>query len=130
MEKNPDSYNDADLDEIKVKIKQVEALIKELKLSLGSSTTVFESLHAQVSPVDGNNHTHRINRETVLLKKKKCLFSDHHRRGDLGQAGKYLRQERGPADTSGVPEGAAAAGGVRETPPGDFQPQHWWVHSL
>lgn len=70
MEKDPDSYNDADLDEIKIKIKQVEALIKELKLSIGSSTTVFESLHVQVSPVDGNNHIHHINRETIHLKKK------------------------------------------------------------
>lgn len=74
MEKDSDSYNDADLDEVKVKIKQVEALIKELKLSIGSSTTVFESLHAQVSPVDGNNHIHHINRETVHLKKKKVFI--------------------------------------------------------
>lgn len=65
MEKDSKSYNDADLDEIKVKIKQVEALIKELKLSIGSSTTVFESLHVQVSPVDGNSHIPHINRKTI-----------------------------------------------------------------
>lgn len=50
MEKNPDDYNDADIEEIKVEIKQVEALIKELQLSINSSTIVFESLRVQVSP--------------------------------------------------------------------------------
>lgn len=54
MEKNPDAYNDVDIDEIKVEIKQVEALIKELQLSIRGSTTVFESLHVQVSAGDGN----------------------------------------------------------------------------
>lgn len=52
MEKNPDNYNEADMDEMKVEIKQVEALIKELQISITSTTTVFESLHAQVSPTD------------------------------------------------------------------------------
>lgn len=56
MEKDPDAYDDTDTDDVKVKIKQVEALIKELKLSINSSTAVFQSLHVQVSPVDGNNH--------------------------------------------------------------------------
>lgn len=50
MEKNPDAYNDADIEEIKVEIKQVEALIKELQLSINGSTIVFESLRVQVSP--------------------------------------------------------------------------------
>lgn len=53
MEKKPDAYNDADMDEMKVKIKQVEALIKELQLSIKGSTTVFESLRVEVSPDDG-----------------------------------------------------------------------------
>ncbi|XP_023273012.1 olfactomedin-4-like [Seriola lalandi dorsalis] len=49
MEKNPDAYNDADMDEMKVEIKQVEALIKELQLSIRGSTTIFESLRVQIS---------------------------------------------------------------------------------
>lgn len=60
MEKNPDAYNDDDMDEMKVKIKQVEALIKELQLSINSSTTVFSSLRVQVSPADGSHHIHLI----------------------------------------------------------------------
>lgn len=50
MEKNPDDYNDADIEDVKVEIKQVEALIKELQLSIRSSTAVFQSLQVQVSP--------------------------------------------------------------------------------
>ncbi|KAM7402934.1 hypothetical protein PAMA_003722 [Pampus argenteus] len=53
MEKNPDAYNDADIDEIKVEIKQVEALIKELQLSIRGSTTVFESLRVQITAMVG-----------------------------------------------------------------------------
>lgn len=49
MEKNPDTYDDTDLDELKIEIKQVEALIKELQLSISGSTTVFGSLRVQVS---------------------------------------------------------------------------------
>ncbi|XP_038585235.1 olfactomedin-4-like [Micropterus salmoides] len=49
MEKDPDAYNDADIDEIKVQIKQVEALIIELQLSIRGSTTVFESLRVQIT---------------------------------------------------------------------------------
>uniref|UniRef100_H3DJ65 Olfactomedin 4, tandem duplicate 1 n=1 Tax=Tetraodon nigroviridis TaxID=99883 RepID=H3DJ65_TETNG len=52
MEKNPDSYNDADLDDKKVEIKQVEALVKELQGSVSGSKTVFESLRVQVSSLD------------------------------------------------------------------------------
>ncbi|KAF3701292.1 Olfactomedin-4 [Channa argus] len=49
IEKNPDGYNDADIEEIKVEIKQVEALIKELQLSIKGSSTVFESLRVQIT---------------------------------------------------------------------------------
>ncbi|KAJ4939370.1 hypothetical protein JOQ06_028819 [Pogonophryne albipinna] len=49
MEKNPDAYNDADKVEIKIEIKQAEALIKELHLSIKGSTTVFESLRIQIT---------------------------------------------------------------------------------
>ncbi|TMS21533.1 hypothetical protein E3U43_015506 [Larimichthys crocea] len=37
------------MDEVKVEIKQVEALIKELQISITSSTTVFESLRVQIT---------------------------------------------------------------------------------
>ncbi|XP_029317053.1 olfactomedin-4-like [Cottoperca gobio] len=47
-EKNPDGYKD-DMNEMKVEIKQVEALIKELHLSTRGSITVFESLHVQIT---------------------------------------------------------------------------------
>lgn len=53
MEKNPDAYNDADMDDMKVEIKQVEALIKELQLSIKGSTTIFQSLRVQVCSGDG-----------------------------------------------------------------------------
>lgn len=72
MEKDPDAYDDTDTDEVKVKIKQVEALIKELKLSINSSTAVFQSLHVQVSPVDGNNHI-RCNMTTIHWGKNKAF---------------------------------------------------------
>ncbi|XP_007549414.1 olfactomedin-4 [Poecilia formosa] len=49
MEKNPDDYNEADFEEINVQIKQVEALIVELQLSINASVTVIESLHVQVA---------------------------------------------------------------------------------
>uniref|UniRef100_A0A3Q3JPC4 Olfactomedin-like domain-containing protein n=1 Tax=Monopterus albus TaxID=43700 RepID=A0A3Q3JPC4_MONAL len=49
MEENPDDNNDADLEKIKVEIKLVEALIKELQLSINGSTTVFESLRMQIT---------------------------------------------------------------------------------
>ncbi|KAM6912149.1 olfactomedin-4-like [Xenentodon cancila] len=48
-EKNPDDYNEADLNEIKIQIKQVEALIKELQVSINGSITVFESLRVRVT---------------------------------------------------------------------------------
>ncbi|KAM6917421.1 LOW QUALITY PROTEIN: olfactomedin [Lycodopsis pacificus] len=43
------AYNDADMDDSKVEIKQVEALIKELQLSIRGSTTAFESLRVQIT---------------------------------------------------------------------------------
>ncbi|XP_008282299.1 olfactomedin-4 [Stegastes partitus] len=49
MENNPYSYNDGDFQNTNVEIKQVEALIAELQLSIGGSTTVFESLRVQVT---------------------------------------------------------------------------------
>ncbi|XP_034432203.1 olfactomedin-4-like [Hippoglossus hippoglossus] len=49
MEKNPDDYNDAAIGEVKVEIKQVEALVKELQLSIASSTIIFKSLHVQIT---------------------------------------------------------------------------------
>lgn len=49
MEKKPDAFNDSHIDEIKVKIKQVEALIAELQLSIEGSTAVFESLRVEVN---------------------------------------------------------------------------------
>ncbi|XP_042356099.1 olfactomedin-4-like [Plectropomus leopardus] len=52
MEKNPDAYNDADMDDMKVEIKQVEALIKELQLSIKGSTTVFESLRVEITAME------------------------------------------------------------------------------
>lgn len=56
MEKDPDAYDDSDTDDMKVKIKLVEALIQELKVSINSSTIVFHSLHVQVSLRIGNNY--------------------------------------------------------------------------
>ncbi|XP_056151344.1 olfactomedin-4 [Lampris incognitus] len=49
MEKNPDSYTEAHLQDVKVEIKQVEALIVELQASIQGSTTVLESLRVQVN---------------------------------------------------------------------------------
>lgn len=56
MEKDPDSYNDADLDDKRVEIKQVEALIKELQSSISGSKTVFETLRTEVCPADVSLH--------------------------------------------------------------------------
>ena len=49
MEKNPGDYNEVVMEEVKVEIKQVEALVKELEGSINISTDVFMSLHDQVS---------------------------------------------------------------------------------
>lgn len=120
MEKNPDSYNDADRDDKKVEIKQVEALVKELRSSINGSKTVFETLHVQARPPEVALHP------TDARTIGKTLFIPGDITGfDPDQIGEDLRQERRSADTSGIPEGAAGAGGVREAPPGDLQPQHW-----
>ncbi|KAM3871350.1 uncharacterized protein ACN63O_004606 [Diretmus argenteus] len=49
MEKNPDSYNEAQYEDMKVEIKQVEALIVELQVSIRGSTTVFQSMRVQIT---------------------------------------------------------------------------------
>uniref|UniRef100_A0A3P8SY46 Olfactomedin 4 n=1 Tax=Amphiprion percula TaxID=161767 RepID=A0A3P8SY46_AMPPE len=51
MEKDPDAYNEDDFQNTKVEIKQVEALIAELQLSINGSTTVFESVRVEVTAV-------------------------------------------------------------------------------
>lgn len=81
MEKNPDDYNDADIEEIKVEIKQVEALIKELQLSMNTSTSVFESLRVQVSTTFFVLFA--LTQQTLLIHWwTSCLFSDHSHGGD------------------------------------------------
>ncbi|XP_061552903.1 olfactomedin-like [Phycodurus eques] len=49
LEKKPDDNSDATLESIEVKIKQVEALIQELQLSFKSSTSIFQSLHQEIT---------------------------------------------------------------------------------
>ncbi|CAB1330926.1 unnamed protein product, partial [Coregonus sp. 'balchen'] len=49
MEKNHEAYSEAYMEEVKVQIKQVETLVQELLGSIQTSTTVFESLHQQIS---------------------------------------------------------------------------------
>uniref|UniRef100_A0A8C3G3N2 Olfactomedin 4, tandem duplicate 1 n=1 Tax=Cyclopterus lumpus TaxID=8103 RepID=A0A8C3G3N2_CYCLU len=67
IEKNSDAYNDAYMDEIKVEIKQVEALIEELQLSIRGSTTVFESLRVQVIMMGTLNRLEVIYDKNVVL---------------------------------------------------------------
>lgn len=50
MEENPDGYSESERNEIKIEIKQVEALIIDLQLSINGSTAVLKSLRVQVSP--------------------------------------------------------------------------------
>ncbi|XP_068608179.1 olfactomedin-4 [Brachionichthys hirsutus] len=52
MEKHSSDYNDADFADMKVEIKQVEALIKELQASISGSVTVFESLRVESTAMD------------------------------------------------------------------------------
>lgn len=107
IEKNPDSYNDADLDDKKVEIKQVEALVKELRSSISSSKTVFQTLRVQVCPADVGPPS------TDARTFGKTLIVPGYITGrDPDQIGEDLRQEHGSADTSGVPQGAAATRGV------------------
>ncbi|XP_073683724.1 olfactomedin-4 [Garra rufa] len=51
MERDPDSYNELQLEEVKIQIKQVEALIVELKASIQTSSTVLISIRQQISVV-------------------------------------------------------------------------------
>ncbi|KAK2878286.1 hypothetical protein Q8A67_019077 [Cirrhinus molitorella] len=51
MEHDPDAYNELQLEEVKIKIKQVEALIVELKASIQTSSTVLISIREQISVV-------------------------------------------------------------------------------
>lgn len=74
MEKNPDAYNDADMDEKKVEIKQVEALIKELQQYISGSTTVFVNLRKEVSPAHGGHHINPIRHSAEPLAKKCVSF--------------------------------------------------------
>ncbi|XP_057716301.1 olfactomedin-4-like [Corythoichthys intestinalis] len=49
LEQNLVANSEATLENMEVKIKQVEALIEELQLSFKSSTTVFQSLHQEIT---------------------------------------------------------------------------------
>ncbi|XP_051942935.1 olfactomedin-like [Hippocampus zosterae] len=49
LEKKPDANSDATLENMELKIKQVEALVEELKISFKSSGTVFQSLHQEIT---------------------------------------------------------------------------------
>nr|XP_021323184.1 olfactomedin-4 [Danio rerio] len=48
MEDDPDSYNELHLEEVKIQIKQVEALIVELQASIKASSSVLISIRTQV----------------------------------------------------------------------------------
>lgn len=125
IEKNPDDYKEADMTEIKIKIKQVEALIKELQVSINSSTTVFESLHVQVCPkLWRYRKSPHLTVAMFILWPTIHHLSDHSYGEDLEQSGEDLRQELGSCDPPRIHQVAGAAGGVRETTPGAFQPQH------
>ncbi|XP_078134262.1 olfactomedin-4 [Sander vitreus] len=75
MEKNPDAYKDADMDEMKVQIKQVEALIKELQLSIRGSTTVFKSLRVQITAMVGtlNRLEKTYDKNVVLVTRREYI---------------------------------------------------------
>lgn len=64
LEKNPDDFNEADFEDVKVQIKQAEALIIELQLSVNASVLVFESLHVQVSH---HHYTHQVPWEIIEI---------------------------------------------------------------
>lgn len=72
MEADPDDYNDADLEDVKIEIKQVEALIKELQLSISVSMEVFDTLRIEVSPADDARH---INQTQCQTMGKLCVSS-------------------------------------------------------
>jgi len=52
MENNPDSYSELHLEEVKIKIMQVEALIVELQASLQTTTAVLITIREQVTLSD------------------------------------------------------------------------------
>lgn len=49
MEKDPDSYSELQLEEVKIKIKQVEALIVELQASIQTTSAVLITIREQVT---------------------------------------------------------------------------------
>lgn len=49
MENNPDSYSDLHLEEVKIKIMQVEALIVELQASIQTTSAVLITIRKQVT---------------------------------------------------------------------------------
>ncbi|XP_067310848.1 olfactomedin-4 [Pseudorasbora parva] len=51
MEDDPDSYSELHLEEVKIKIKQVEALIVELQASIQTTSTVLITIREQISVV-------------------------------------------------------------------------------
>lgn len=48
MEKDPESYTEVQIQEVKIQIKQIEALIVELKASIEISSTVLVSIQKEV----------------------------------------------------------------------------------
>lgn len=48
MEDDPDSYSELHIEEVKIKIKQVEALIVELRASIQTTSAVLISIRKQV----------------------------------------------------------------------------------
>ncbi|XP_058471570.1 olfactomedin-4 [Solea solea] len=75
MEKNPDDYTDAHIEEVKVKIKQVEALIIEFQLSITSSTTIFESLRVEITAMEVTLSRLEVtyDKNVVLLTRRKYI---------------------------------------------------------
>ncbi|KAK9959318.1 hypothetical protein ABG768_009448 [Culter alburnus] len=51
MEDDPDSYSELQLEEVKIKIKQVEALIVELQASIQSTSAVLITIREQISVI-------------------------------------------------------------------------------
>lgn len=49
MEDDPDSYSELQIEEVKIKIKQVEALIVELQASIQITSTVLITIREQVT---------------------------------------------------------------------------------
>lgn len=49
MEDDPDSYSELQIEEVKIKIKQVEALIVELQASIQTTSTVLVSIREKVT---------------------------------------------------------------------------------